>query len=213
MSSAYHLAELEVVQDRTHPKRIVPSYPCQDWVVLDVGCGMGQTLIAPEFNGARELHGIDPDPQAIAEGLKRYPHLHLRQASAESLPYPDAQFDLVCSRVSLLYSDMTQSFPELYRVAKPGAQLWITLHPLRMELRRIRQAITTLNVKRVIDRAYVMAHSVWFALTGKCFQRPWHPSYESFQTSGGVTRALRRAGFTDIVIRRGAHFLVTARKP
>lgn len=213
MTLAYHLEELAAIQDRQHPKRHVPAFPCKGWAVLDVGCGIGQTLMAPEFSCALELHGIDPDPVAIAEGRRRHPGLHLLEASAETLPYPDGRFDLVFSRVSLPYCDIGAALDEMCRVLKPGGQLWITLHPLRIELRRIRQAAFAFNVKRLIDRAYVLVNSLRFSITGRCFARPWHASQETFQTSGGMRRALSRAGFTEIRIQRDTHFLITARKP
>ena len=48
-TTPYHLAELRLVADLQDPRRCVPNYDCRGLDVLDVGCGLGQTLVAPNF--------------------------------------------------------------------------------------------------------------------------------------------------------------------
>jgi hypothetical protein len=65
------------------------------------------------------------------------------------------------------------------------------------------------NYKGRVYFLYVMLNSLLFHLTGKQF--PFFGRYETFQTEGGMTRALKKCGFTAISITRGKHFVVTAR--
>ncbi len=67
--------------------------------VLDVGCGDGRLAVgvAPY---AREVAGLDPDPQAIRDARKRarakgVRNVRFRVGAAQTLPYPDGAFDVV----------------------------------------------------------------------------------------------------------------------
>jgi ubiquinone/menaquinone biosynthesis C-methylase UbiE len=211
---AYHLRELRAVLDPADPLRVVPSYPCAGWKVLDVGCGIGQTLLAPELRPAAELHGIDTDRAAIDFGLSRAENSRLRLtcAPAEKIPYADAAFDLVYCRVALPYTDVPVALAEMHRVLKPDGRLWLALHPVRMEMARLRAALAGLHLKTVIDSGYVLANSMLVSLFGRCIPRPWNGKYESVQTRGGMARLLRRTGFRDVQTVLSHHFIVTARR-
>lgn len=203
-----HLHELAIVHDPTHPDRQIPPFDVRGLDILDIGCGIGQTLVAPELAGARSLHGVDVNAEAIAYGLERFPHLRLQHAPAEALPYEDKSFDFVYSRVAIPYTDVRQSLAEARRVLRPGGQLWISLHGWRMELTSIRDAR---SFKKMLFRAYVWANSLLFNLTGRTFRHPLHKRTTSLQTRGGITRALHRAGFRGVEIaEQGPHFSARA---
>lgn len=209
----YHLSELKFIRDPSNPKRFVPSYPCAGWTVLDVGCGIGQTLSAQEFSEAAELHGIDVYDWLIAEGQALHPHMKLTQARAEQVPYPREYFDLVYSRVALPYTNIPLALREMHRVLRPSGHLWLTLHTWTTEAGQWKRALRDREPKRIVDRSYVALNSVLFWLTGHCIRKPWKrtPLYESVQTIGGIRRALSRAGFGGIKISLSEyHFLVQA---
>lgn len=211
---AYHLYEMGITQAPSDPRRIVPHYPCSGWKVLDVGCGIGQTLIAPELQAAAELHGIDVNADAIRYGQDAHRQLRLQHARAESIPYPKEYFDLTYSRVSLPYTNIPAALAEIRRVTKPGGFVWLTLHPWSLELGHSWAAIKTLNVKRLIDRLYVCLNGLSLSFRGKTFGRPWNGRHESVQNDSAIRRALKEAGFVDVVSERGDHhFLVRARIP
>lgn len=203
-----HLHELSIVHDPLHPDRQIPPFDVTGRDILDIGCGIGQTLVAPELAGARSHHGVDVNAEAIEYGMERFPHLSLRYALAEALPYDDETFDAVYSRVAIPYTDIPRALAEARRVLRPGGQLWISLHGWSMEWRQIQQAR---SLKKWLFRAYVWCNSLVFNTTGRTFRHPLHKRTTSIQTRGGITRALRRAGFEVAEIDDGGrHFSVRA---
>jgi ubiquinone/menaquinone biosynthesis C-methylase UbiE len=209
---AYHLAELRLVGDPGDPRRCVPNYDCTGWDVLDVGCGLGQTLGASEFARAKSRHGIDVDEKAIELGRSMFPDLTLTAAGAERIPYEDARFDLVFSRVALPYTNIPVAMAEMARVTKPGGWLWLSLHPWRMESGRFLAALRQLSGKRLIDRTYVLTNSLLFAVSGRCVARPWSGTFESFQFSGRMTQLMRNLAFCEISASTSPHFCISGRK-
>jgi SAM-dependent methyltransferase len=94
---------------------------------LDVGCSAG--LIANEI--AREVGltiGIDPDVEAVMHAqayLARPGTIMFACASGESLPFADAQFDLVlCNHVYEHADDALALMAEVARVLAPGGACW-----------------------------------------------------------------------------------------
>jgi len=211
-TTLYHLAELRLVEDLHDPRRCVPNYDCRGLDVLDVGCGLGQTLVAPEFRGARALHGIDIDRLAIETGIKMFPELVLSVASAEHIPYENGRFDLVFSRVALPYTNIPRAMTEIARVVRPGGRVWLSLHSWRTEMREVRVAVRSLAARRLVDRAYVCVNSLLLGAFGRCIPRPWSGTYESFQFASGLTRIFRRLQFRDIIVHRARHFYISAQK-
>src|ERR1041384_1418453 len=73
--------------------------------VLDVGCGSGNlTLTAKKYVGlSGSVYGIDAAPEMIEVARKKAARLNLKTvfevALIEQLPYPDASFDVVISRL------------------------------------------------------------------------------------------------------------------
>lgn len=88
--------------------------------ILDVGCGTGANLQMLSQFGVAE--GVDVSTEALdfcrARGLAR-----VRQGAAESLPYEDAQFDLVTGLdvVEHLDDDVV-GLSEMRRVLRPGGR-------------------------------------------------------------------------------------------
>ncbi len=102
--------------------------------VLDVGCGTGNlTLTAKKYVGASgSVYGIDASPEMIGEARKKAKHSSLEAVFEvgliEKLPYPDATFDVVISRLVIhhLPDDLKRrGFAEIFRVLKPGGLLFL----------------------------------------------------------------------------------------
>jgi ubiquinone/menaquinone biosynthesis C-methylase UbiE len=203
LSEQYHLGELKVAQDPSHPAHILPPSLPTDSRVLDVGCGAGQTLMTAYPH--RLTFGIDIDLSALRLGRTLTKDVCFVCSKAEALPFRPAEFHLVTARVSLAYTDIRKSLMEIRRVLKPGGLLWMTLHPFAIPW----QQANTSNWKGKLFFAYVLLNSVLFHLTQ--LQFPLRGKYESFQTEGGIRRALQSCEFNDVTIRHDRHFLVTAR--
>jgi ubiquinone/menaquinone biosynthesis C-methylase UbiE len=203
VNEAYHREELAVALDATNPSHVLPPAVPRSHRVLDVGCGAGQTLIAayPDIVS----YGIDPDLAALRLGRSLTRQIRFVQGTAEALPWRDGQFDLVVARVSLPYSDLTLALREIRRVLANGGSVWMTLHSFSIVWAQARRA----NWKGWIHFAYILINSAAFALGLSQFRLGRR--CESFQTRGGIRRALERTGFEAIDMRLGRHFLVTAR--
>lgn len=105
--------------------------------VLDVGCGGGRNLVYFLQNGF-DVHGIDPNPEAI-EAIKQLSAAlapcnssdNFTVALAENLPYANAFFDLaICSAVLHFAQDhdhFDSMLRSIWRVIKPGGYLFARL--------------------------------------------------------------------------------------
>lgn len=97
--------------------------------VLDIGSAHGEPglVIAAAVNpGRTTLVDIAPDLLDIASARARRDGLNnvqTRPADAHALPYPEATFDRVTSRLAAMYfADTQQAFQEARRVLRPGGQ-------------------------------------------------------------------------------------------
>jgi demethylmenaquinone methyltransferase/2-methoxy-6-polyprenyl-1,4-benzoquinol methylase len=93
--------------------------------VLDVATGTG--AVARELirqKGCRVV-GVDVTPEMLAEARRRLgPDVRLVEASAESLPFPDASFDGLTFTYLLRYvEDPAATLRELARVVRPGGTI------------------------------------------------------------------------------------------
>ncbi len=110
--------------------RWVERYAPQDrsrTMILDIGCGTGANLALMQSYGT--AIGVDISEHALAfcraRGISTD---HTFQASAEDLPFSNAQFDLAISfDVICNIADDARAFSEVSRVLKPGARFIVQL--------------------------------------------------------------------------------------
>jgi SAM-dependent methyltransferase/O-antigen/teichoic acid export membrane protein len=157
--------------------------------VLDLGAGFGALSLYFAHLGA-EVVAVDPNEQRmrVAEAIARRHELALSIAAAhaQSLPFPDASFDVVVANNSLCYIVGKQSHEEamreIRRVLRPGG--WVVMrNPNRLHPR---DQFTRLPLLPLLPPA--LSHRATRAL-GR------HRSQVQLRSPGGAVRTLRRAGF------------------
>lgn len=98
--------------------------------VLDVACGTGVlTLAAAESVGAKGFTaGVDINDGMLSVARKKSEAVEWRSGRAESLPYPDDNFDAVVSQFGLMFfEDRGGAIQEMTRVLKPGGRISIAV--------------------------------------------------------------------------------------
>ena len=191
---AYFETEDRILSDPTHPGYIMPVLAAGE-SVLNVGCG-SMKLHPP---GGELYVGIDPFFGPLQDRKRADPQDLSVRAIAEELPIRDRSFTVIMSRVAIMYMDVPRFIPEAYRVLEPGGKLWLTGHKFSHVMLHLALSISRRNVKDVIFRSYVIFNGLLFHYSGAMMRFPFNRRrVESFQTKGGLRRALARQGFTDI---------------
>lgn len=123
-------ARAEIV--RRHPyytqnvERLVSSFLVQDSRVLEVGCGIGDTLAKVP---ASARVGIDISPRMIELGRVRHPELDLRVADVERDPLPEGPFDaIILSDTIGLLEDIQVVLERLRPLLAPNGRLIVTYY-------------------------------------------------------------------------------------
>lgn len=94
--------------------------------LLDLGCGDGAFCAFAAHRGAI-VHGLDAEPDAIAEALEAVPGADLRLGLMESLPWADASFDVVTSFNGVQYAlDPGLALAEAARVLRPSGRIAVS---------------------------------------------------------------------------------------
>ena len=108
--------------------------PKADWAALDIATGAGHTALAFAPHVASVI-ASDLTPEMLVESAKLaaakgYANMTTAQADAERLPFPDATFDLVTSRIAPHhFPDIPAFLRESRRVLKPGVTLMMVEEP------------------------------------------------------------------------------------
>ena len=205
MSIAYHLQELEFALDEGDEHRTIPAVLETDREILDIGCGIGQTLVALH-TGAHRV-GVDVDEEAVRYGLDHFPELRLLVAQGDRIPFPDEVFDLVYSRVSLPYMNIPRVVREVRRVLRPGGRFWMTMHTREHVIQFMGGRSTALAS---LYYGYVMLNGYLFKHLGVLV--PLGHRYESWQDEPAMSRLLARHGFTVRLLDIGGRTAIEATK-
>ncbi len=113
--------------------------------VLDAGCGEG--VLVDEFRGRLAIVGVDPN----------YSSDSVQTGSLTALPYKDASFDrALCLDVleHLSFSEQAPALAELFRVIRPGGELFISVP----NLAHLQSRVHFLLRGRLIHTASVAKH-------------------------------------------------------
>ena len=86
----------------------------KDTKLLDVGCGTGTSS---QFDC--KVTGIDPSPELLKRGKKKYPEIKFVKAYAEKLPFKNKSFDIVVSITAIQnFNNIEKGIKEIKRVGK-----------------------------------------------------------------------------------------------
>ena len=129
-------------------------------VVLDYGCGDGESTGQLLALGARHVYGVDLSETAVAAARARgLANATFEAADAHRLPWPDQSFDVVVGRAILHHLDLQAATRELTRVLRPGGELFFVEplyhNPLAALFRRLTPAARTADEKP-LTRAEVL---------------------------------------------------------
>ena len=95
--------------------------------LLDLGCGPGETSAWFAMQGAI-VDAVDISPgmievaRGLAERLEVSDRINFHVAPGESLPFPDAHFDVVFGHDCLHHMDLERARDEILRVIKPACR-------------------------------------------------------------------------------------------
>ncbi len=111
--------------DLDHARELLRQRGARAARALDLGCGAGHLsfALAPHVE---HLIALDPSPgmlEAVLRGAaeRGLSQVQTRAASAESIPFPDGNFELVCTRYSAHHwSHLEAAVREISRVLAPG---------------------------------------------------------------------------------------------
>ncbi len=208
----YHLRELDSARNAASGDHISPPFADSDRCVLDVGCGIGQTFVARGLAPSVLMVGVDRDEACLRYGQDHFAGISFLNAAAERLPFADACFDRVISRVTLPYTDIPLALREISRVLRPGGVVWLTLHPFSRSLRQLGDSARKVQIKALALRIYVLANGVLFHLAGRVVRVPGFGVRESVQTESAMKRELHRVGLEHVTAHHGEQFVMTAVK-
>ncbi len=105
--------------------------------VLEIGCGTGLNLEFYDWSKIDRLDALEPDPFMLKRTRQRLAGLPedvrdrvtTHEATAESLPFPDATFDTIVSMLVLCsVSEPSHAIAEMRRVMKPQGELRLVEH-------------------------------------------------------------------------------------
>jgi SAM-dependent methyltransferase len=158
--------------------------PAHGHIVLDVGCGAGETILQLMDRVGRtgRVIGVDWAPHVLAVARSRTSHLPqvtLLEEDAASLALPDKSIDVIFSRFgTMFFADPIMAFANLRRMLKSGGRIgfvcWRSMEENELDFFPLEAA----RLAAAID------------------DTPF-----SFEDAGRIDRILRSAGFDLIEIR------------
>jgi SAM-dependent methyltransferase len=158
--------------------------------VLDLASGVGDPAlaIAAEVGPSGRVTATDLGPGMIslAEELARkkgIANIEFREANAESLPFPDASYDVLTCRFGIMFfPDLAKALRECLRVLKPGGRVSFVAWGTK------EQPFFTATAGIVLKHVPVPPPP----------PDPDAPNLFMFGERGRLRRALEAAGFSDV---------------
>lgn len=128
LTSAVHASGADLQQLKDELAALIPEANRPRSRVLDLGCGAGHaSFAAAAVAGEVTAYDLSADMLAVVEGAARergLANIRTRQGAAEQLPFDDASFCAVVSRMSAHHwRDVPAALAEVRRVLRPGGKV------------------------------------------------------------------------------------------
>jgi len=191
--------------------------------VLEAGCGTGLIMSRLRPHVA-SLAGVDLSSRMLAQAAAR--QLAVVQGSVTALPFPDGEFDVVCSFKVLAHVErIGDALAELSRVTRPGGHLVLEFYnpwSLRYLVKRLKPptaispdtddeaVFTRYDTLPMIERALPPRHRV-VDLRGVRVVTPLSAAYHAAPRLFGWLE--RKACDTPVLRRLGGFLIVAVEKP
>ena len=107
-------------EEQLEKVKIILKYIKPKGKLLDIGAGTG--ISTKPFKKYCNCTALDPSKEL----LKQYKGKKI-VGKAEKLPFPDNNFDIIISVTALHHTNIKKALSEIKRVAKPNAQIAITI--------------------------------------------------------------------------------------
>lgn len=98
--------------------------PLSDHVLVDAGCGTGETINYLKRHGINKVFGVDVSSELASEAVKK--GVNIAQARLEELPIADGTVDMVLCECVWNLTDKQKVISEFVRILRPGGRLAIS---------------------------------------------------------------------------------------
>ncbi len=114
-------------------QEVFPLLPDHAARVLDVGCGMGNTLLRiQELLNSHWIGGVELEPEAAAEARGKLNALYTTSIEQRDLPVPEETLDLIlCLDVLEHLKDPWETVKYLHKLLRPGGSLIVSIPNVR----------------------------------------------------------------------------------
>jgi len=169
--------------------------PAPGEVILDIGCGAGQTVVqlADRVGPQGRVIGVDIAPLLLGIARERAAGLvqaSLVEADAQSLALPDRSADAIFSRFGVMaFADPAAAFANFSRMLKPSGRLafvcWRSLEENELDLLPLLAA----GLEEMVDQtpfSFADAGTIAAALAPAGFDRITIEARDEMVSSGGL---------------------------
>ena len=201
----------------------MPLLHVRDEVILDIGCGTGQTLgqLALKVGPSGRVIGVDISARLLSVARSRtseWPCIELIEHDAATLALPDASADGIFSRFGVMaFDDAVRAFSNFNRILKDGGRLsfvcWRALEENDLDNVPLRAA----GLEARIDRtpfAFENADFTATVLRSAGFQHIKIEPFDAEVSSGGINEMLEvltKVGPLGRILREAPELLAEAR--
>lgn len=210
-SLEYHLNELEIAKDEGNSKRIMPEILPTDKIILDIGCGIGQTFVALECTD-RICIGLDVDEEAIKYGLEHFgDKIQFLLSDSNQIPIPSDCVDLIFSRVSLPYTNIPVVVKEMSRLLRKDGRVWMTFTSKAQIKEKLKRVFKEGNVIDFLHKTYVLLNGYVLKYFGFCI--PFiNGKYETWQDVDAMSKLLLKNSIVPEIRNFGEHIALNGIK-